>query len=170
MPIYLDVSAAVHRRAGLGRYAESLARALVAEMPDDLALFYNRERGIVSPDWIAGAAAAHRLSRIQALAHGCVGGPGGPASLQRTAARCHPVPRDRAPSDAAQGHSYRDDGPRPDLPPSPGAPQAAQPLVPQCDHAALLQARRCRHRRVRRDPSGPHRGLWRASREGHGGG
>ena len=28
--IYLDVSAAVHRRAGLGRYAESLARALVA--------------------------------------------------------------------------------------------------------------------------------------------
>lgn len=47
MPIYLDVSAAVHRRAGLGRYAESLARALVAEMPDDLALFYNREQGIV---------------------------------------------------------------------------------------------------------------------------
>ena len=29
MTIYLDVSAAVHRRAGLGRYAESLTRVLV---------------------------------------------------------------------------------------------------------------------------------------------
>jgi glycosyltransferase involved in cell wall biosynthesis len=48
--IYVDVSAAVHRRAGLGRYAESLARALVGcergggQAP--YALFYNRERGI----------------------------------------------------------------------------------------------------------------------------
>ncbi len=46
MSIYLDVSAAVHRRAGLGRYAESLAQALAAEIPDELALFFNRERGI----------------------------------------------------------------------------------------------------------------------------
>jgi glycosyltransferase involved in cell wall biosynthesis len=46
MAIYLDVSAAVHRRAGLGRYAESLARALVASTPNRYALFYNRERGI----------------------------------------------------------------------------------------------------------------------------
>lgn len=46
MPIYLDVSAAVHRRAGLGRYAESLIRALVAVYPGPLALFYNRERGV----------------------------------------------------------------------------------------------------------------------------
>ncbi len=62
MPIYLDVSAAVHRRAGLGRYAESLARALVAaypttrppnhpitrppDHPTTYALFYNRERGV----------------------------------------------------------------------------------------------------------------------------
>jgi glycosyltransferase involved in cell wall biosynthesis len=46
LSIYLDVSAAVHRRAGLGRYAESLTRALVAEGPDRYALFYNRERGI----------------------------------------------------------------------------------------------------------------------------
>jgi len=46
--IYIDVSAAVHRRAGLGRYAESLARALVRRSRDDRphALFYNRERGI----------------------------------------------------------------------------------------------------------------------------
>jgi glycosyltransferase involved in cell wall biosynthesis len=53
--IYIDVSAAVHRRAGLGRYAESLARALVgreslgagrAAGGQPYALFYNRERGI----------------------------------------------------------------------------------------------------------------------------
>ncbi len=46
MSLYLDVSAAVHRRAGLGRYAESLARALVAADPNRYALFYNRERGV----------------------------------------------------------------------------------------------------------------------------
>ena len=46
MTIYVDVSAAVHRRAGLGRYAESLAHALVAVHPDRYALFYNRERGV----------------------------------------------------------------------------------------------------------------------------
>jgi glycosyltransferase involved in cell wall biosynthesis len=44
--IWLDVSAAVHRRAGLGRYAENLARALVPLLPGELALFYNREEGI----------------------------------------------------------------------------------------------------------------------------
>jgi len=46
MTIYLDVSSAVHRRAGLARYAESLTRALVAAGPDRYALFYNRERGV----------------------------------------------------------------------------------------------------------------------------
>jgi glycosyltransferase involved in cell wall biosynthesis len=54
--IYIDVSAAVHRRAGLGRYAESLTRALLgherggagsAGGRQRYALFYNRERGIV---------------------------------------------------------------------------------------------------------------------------
>ncbi len=50
--IYIDVSAAVHRRAGLGRYAESLTRALVGrgggagESQNRYGLFYNRERGI----------------------------------------------------------------------------------------------------------------------------
>jgi glycosyltransferase involved in cell wall biosynthesis len=53
--IYVDVSAAVHRRAGLGRYAESLIRGLVARSFGDrdgpgaepaYGLFYNRERGI----------------------------------------------------------------------------------------------------------------------------
>lgn len=48
-PIYLDVSAAVHRRAGLGRYADSLARALIAARPDAFALFYNRERNAGLP-------------------------------------------------------------------------------------------------------------------------
>ena len=42
MPIYVDVSAAVHRRAGLGRYAESLVRALVERFPRRMGLFYNR--------------------------------------------------------------------------------------------------------------------------------
>jgi glycosyltransferase involved in cell wall biosynthesis len=44
--MYLDVSAAVHRRAGLGQYAESLTRALIAAQPDRYSLFYNQERGI----------------------------------------------------------------------------------------------------------------------------
>ena len=42
MAIYLDVSAAVHGRAGLGRYAANLARALSNIAADRLALFYNR--------------------------------------------------------------------------------------------------------------------------------
>ncbi|PWH19406.1 MAG: glycosyltransferase family 1 protein [Ardenticatenia bacterium] len=41
MSIYIDVSAAVHARAGLGRYAESLACALAALLPTRCALFYN---------------------------------------------------------------------------------------------------------------------------------
>jgi glycosyltransferase involved in cell wall biosynthesis len=44
MAIYIDISAAVHGRAGLGRYAESLARALVQEYPERFAFFYNRDR------------------------------------------------------------------------------------------------------------------------------
>jgi len=62
--IYLDVSAAVHHRAGLGRYAESLARALVARDPDRYALFYNRERGI---EPLAGL--EHLPSRTVALGY-----------------------------------------------------------------------------------------------------
>jgi len=46
MTIYFDISAAVHRRAGLGRYAESLARALLPLLGDELVFFYNREAGI----------------------------------------------------------------------------------------------------------------------------
>ena len=54
MPIYVDVSAAVHRRAGLGRYAECLARELAGLIPNRLALFYNRERGYVEDDPLGG--------------------------------------------------------------------------------------------------------------------
>jgi len=46
MSVYFDVSAAVHRRAGLGRYAESLARGLLPLLGKELAFFYNREAGI----------------------------------------------------------------------------------------------------------------------------
>lgn len=46
MTIYFDLSAAVHHRAGLGRYAESLARALVPLLGERLGFFYNAEDGI----------------------------------------------------------------------------------------------------------------------------
>ncbi len=40
--IYVDISAAVHSRAGLGRYTDRLTSALLAEHPEQIALFYNR--------------------------------------------------------------------------------------------------------------------------------
>lgn len=40
--IYIDISAAVHSRAGLGRYSQHLATALLAQQPEEYALFYNR--------------------------------------------------------------------------------------------------------------------------------
>ncbi len=42
--ITIDISAAVHSRAGLGRYSERLAQALLAAQPERFALFYNRGR------------------------------------------------------------------------------------------------------------------------------
>lgn len=39
---YLDISATVHSRAGLGRYCESLAAALIQAEPERFALFYNQ--------------------------------------------------------------------------------------------------------------------------------
>jgi glycosyltransferase involved in cell wall biosynthesis len=42
--IYVDISAAVHSRAGLGRYAESLAQSLIEIDPDRYALFYNKAK------------------------------------------------------------------------------------------------------------------------------
>lgn len=46
MTIYFDLSAAVHRRAGLGRYSESLARGLAPLLGERLGFFYNAEEGI----------------------------------------------------------------------------------------------------------------------------
>lgn len=40
--ITIDISAAVHSRAGLGRYSEHLAQALLAREPERFGLFYNR--------------------------------------------------------------------------------------------------------------------------------
>ena len=51
MPIYIDVSAAVHGKAGIGRYAASLAQALIQLQPERFALFYNRGR---EPTTLAG--------------------------------------------------------------------------------------------------------------------
>jgi glycosyltransferase involved in cell wall biosynthesis len=49
MPIYIDVSSAVHAKAGIGRYAGSLAQALVEVQPGRIALFFNRVRGSCPP-------------------------------------------------------------------------------------------------------------------------
>lgn len=50
MAIYVDVSSAVHAKAGIGRYAGSLARALIECQPGRFALFYNRVRGTSLPE------------------------------------------------------------------------------------------------------------------------
>jgi glycosyltransferase involved in cell wall biosynthesis len=55
--IYIDVSSAVHAKAGIGRYAATLARALVAAHPERLALFYNRGRDTLPPDGLASVPA-----------------------------------------------------------------------------------------------------------------
>jgi len=48
MTIYIDVSAAVHQRAGMARYAESLTRAMLAAHAHEhsFGIFYNRDRSI----------------------------------------------------------------------------------------------------------------------------
>jgi glycosyltransferase involved in cell wall biosynthesis len=54
MTIYLDVSAAVNSRAGLGRYAHALANALIAELDAPPTLFYNRTgQARTFPEWAA---------------------------------------------------------------------------------------------------------------------
>lgn len=52
MSIYIDVSAAINSRAGLGRYTRSLTSALIAEMDTPLTLFYNRTGSAkLLPEW-----------------------------------------------------------------------------------------------------------------------
>ncbi len=57
--IYIDISAAVHSKAGLGRYSERLATALIERRPERYALFYNRGEGAAEP---AGLPAVPRRS------------------------------------------------------------------------------------------------------------
>src|SRR5512136_2775946 len=54
MTIYVDISAGVHGRAGLGRYAASLARALVAQAPGRFAFFYNQSGDVRPPAELVG--------------------------------------------------------------------------------------------------------------------
>jgi glycosyltransferase involved in cell wall biosynthesis len=54
---YIDVSAAAHSRAGLGRYSEKLARALLDAQPGRFGLFYNRGQGARLPESLSGAPA-----------------------------------------------------------------------------------------------------------------
>lgn len=57
MSIYIDVSAAVHQRAGLARYASRIARTMIANYGDafSFALFHN------------GADSAHRLAGLEKI-------------------------------------------------------------------------------------------------------
>ena len=55
MSIYVDISAAVHGRAGLGRYAESLAEALLVREPGRFALFCNRTSSTSLPPRLRSA-------------------------------------------------------------------------------------------------------------------
>ncbi|NDJ76723.1 MAG: glycosyltransferase family 4 protein [Chloroflexi bacterium] len=52
MTVYVDVSAAINSRAGLGRYTRSLTQALLEQAELPLALFYNRTRQAqFVPEW-----------------------------------------------------------------------------------------------------------------------
>lgn len=48
--IFVDVSAAVHGRAGLGRYSQNLAQALLDAQPERYGIFYNRGRDAELPE------------------------------------------------------------------------------------------------------------------------
>jgi glycosyltransferase involved in cell wall biosynthesis len=51
---YVDISAAVHGRAGLGRYAGLLARHLIAREPEEFALFFNGMTSTRLPEGLSG--------------------------------------------------------------------------------------------------------------------
>lgn len=51
--IYIDVSAAVHSRAGLGRYSEQVALNLDRQQPGRFALFHNQGQGGRLPDTLS---------------------------------------------------------------------------------------------------------------------
>ena len=52
MAIYIDVSAAINSRAGLGRYTRSLTQALIKELDSPPTLFYNQTaKAKLIPEW-----------------------------------------------------------------------------------------------------------------------
>jgi glycosyltransferase involved in cell wall biosynthesis len=51
---YLDISPAVHAKAGLSRYADNIAQALLREAPERFAFFYNRSGDSHVPLWLGG--------------------------------------------------------------------------------------------------------------------
>ena len=74
MPIYFDISAAVHRRAGLGRYAESLARALLPLLENQLAFFKVHEEADLDHSnmgWKAVADFAEKYGMEEQAVHAC---------------------------------------------------------------------------------------------------
>ncbi len=54
MPLYLDISPAVHAKAGLSRYADNLAQALLKQAPGRFAFFFNRSGDSHIPSWLNG--------------------------------------------------------------------------------------------------------------------
>lgn len=60
--ITIDVSAAVHSRAGLGRYAERLATAVHAKLPDQVALFSNRGKTAQLPAVLSNITPHHTIN------------------------------------------------------------------------------------------------------------
>ena len=54
MTVYVDVSAAVNARAGLGRYAANIAHATAALKPGQVGVFYNQTREARIPSEIEG--------------------------------------------------------------------------------------------------------------------
>lgn len=60
--IYVDISAAVHGKAGLGRYSERLAGALLAMDPARYGLFYNRGGEGRYPESLPGGAKRREVS------------------------------------------------------------------------------------------------------------
>ena len=130
MTIYFDISAAVHRRAGLGRYAESLARALLPLLGDELAFFYNREAGIEPLTGLEGVPAATVNLGYKPWRMLVWLGQVGRLGFNRLVPGVDAFPRHRASAAAAARRADGPHRPRPDLSALPGAPQAAEPLVP----------------------------------------
>jgi glycosyltransferase involved in cell wall biosynthesis len=62
MALYLDISPAVHAKAGLSRYANSLGQALLQQAPGRFAFFFNRSGDSQMPAWVAG----HEVRSVRA--------------------------------------------------------------------------------------------------------